>query len=106
MGAALHVLASLEVTSGPPGRVIGHQKTDDAYFVVTLIDYQSVVDQSDYSDLVDRRSGMAARIGTSQRYIWEIEAGKPSIYTDRLFAVLRETGTELSATIEPRTDRE
>ncbi|TQL02273.1 helix-turn-helix domain-containing protein [Cellulomonas sp. SLBN-39] len=49
---------------------------------------------------------LAARIGTSQRYIWEIEAGKPSIYTDRLFAVLRETGTELSATIEPRTDRE
>lgn len=49
---------------------------------------------------------LAARIGTSQRYIWEIEAGKPSIYTDRLFAVLRETGTELSATIEPRTDDE
>ncbi len=42
---------------------------------------------------------LAARIGTTQRYIWEIETGKPSIYTERLFAVLRETGTELSATI-------
>lgn len=47
---------------------------------------------------------LAARIGTSQRYVWEIEAGKPSIYTERLFAVLRETGTQLTATIEPRPD--
>lgn len=47
---------------------------------------------------------LAARIGTTQRYIWEIEAGKPSIYTERLFAVLRETGTELSATIDPPSD--
>jgi HTH-type transcriptional regulator/antitoxin HipB len=46
---------------------------------------------------------MAARIGTTQRYIWEIEAGKPSIYVDRLFALMRETGTELTATIEPRS---
>lgn len=49
---------------------------------------------------------LAARIGTSQRYIWEIESGKPSIYTERLFAVLRETGTQLTATIEPRPDHE
>lgn len=42
---------------------------------------------------------LAARIGTTQRYIWEIETGKPSLYTERLFAVLRETGTELSVTI-------
>ncbi|GAA4730404.1 hypothetical protein GCM10023216_22660 [Isoptericola chiayiensis] len=49
---------------------------------------------------------LAARIGTTQRYIWEIESGKPSIYTDRLFAVLRETGTTLSASIEPRSDDE
>ena len=48
---------------------------------------------------------LAARIGTTQRYIWEIEAGKPSIFVDRLFALMRETGTELTATIEPgRTD--
>lgn len=47
---------------------------------------------------------LAARIGTTQRYIWEIEAGKPSIFVERLFALMRETGTELTATIEPRTD--
>lgn len=43
---------------------------------------------------------LAARIGTTQRYIWEIESGKPSIFIDRLFAVLAETGTELTATID------
>ena len=44
---------------------------------------------------------LAERLGTSQRYIWEIEAGKPSIFIDRLFAYLRETGAELSVSFEP-----
>ena len=49
---------------------------------------------------------LAARIGTTQRYIWEIEAGKPSIFVERLFALMRETGTDLTATIDPRSDDE
>ncbi len=49
---------------------------------------------------------LAARIGTTQRYIWEIEAGKPSIFMERLFALMRETGTELTATIDTRSDDE
>lgn len=49
---------------------------------------------------------LAARIGTTQRYIWEIEAGKPSIFVERLFALMRETGTELTATVDPRNDDE
>ncbi len=48
---------------------------------------------------------LAVRLGTTQRYIWEIESGKPSIYTERLFAMLRETGTELTATIATDDDR-
>lgn len=48
---------------------------------------------------------LAERLGTTQRYIWEIEAGKPSIFTDRLFAAMRETGMELTATIHPRDHR-
>ncbi|MFD9549475.1 helix-turn-helix domain-containing protein [Nocardia salmonicida] len=48
---------------------------------------------------------LAERLGATQRYIWEIESGKPSIYTDRLFAMMRETGMELTATIEPKDDR-
>jgi transcriptional regulator with XRE-family HTH domain len=47
---------------------------------------------------------LAERLGTTQRYIWEVEAGKPSIFVDRLFAIMRETGMELTATI--RTDDE
>lgn len=52
---------------------------------------------------------LAERLGTTQRYIWEIEAGKPSIFMDRLFAAMRETGMELTATIQtpqtPKDDR-
>jgi transcriptional regulator with XRE-family HTH domain len=44
---------------------------------------------------------LAAQLGTSQRYIWEIESGKPSIYTDRLFAFMKATGMQLTATITP-----
>ncbi|HLV13006.1 MAG TPA: helix-turn-helix transcriptional regulator [Trueperaceae bacterium] len=42
---------------------------------------------------------LAERLGTTQRYIWEIEAGKPSIFVERLFAMMREIDVELSATI-------
>lgn len=45
--------------------------------------------------------GLAERLGTTQRYIWEIEAGKPSIFMERLFAMMREVDVELSATIRP-----
>jgi len=42
---------------------------------------------------------LAERMGTTQRYIWEIEAGKPSILMERLFAMMRETEVELTATV-------
>jgi HTH-type transcriptional regulator/antitoxin HipB len=44
---------------------------------------------------------LARRLGTTQKYVWELEAGKPSILMDRLFAAMRETGMELTATITP-----
>lgn len=44
---------------------------------------------------------LAQQLGTTQRYIWEIEAGKPSIFIERLFAFMRATGMELTATITP-----
>lgn len=37
---------------------------------------------------------LAERLNTTQRHIWEIESGKPSIYTERLFAMMRETGLQ------------
>jgi HTH-type transcriptional regulator / antitoxin HipB len=47
---------------------------------------------------------LARRLGTTQRYVWELEAGKPSIAMDRLFAAMRETGMELTATITTRDE--
>ena len=47
---------------------------------------------------------LARRLGITQKYVWELEAGKPSIVMDRLFAAMRETGMELTATITPRDD--
>lgn len=44
---------------------------------------------------------LAERLGTSQRYVWEMESGKPSIFTERMFAIMRETGMTLHATIVP-----
>lgn len=44
---------------------------------------------------------LAEQLGTSQRYIWEMEAGKPSIFIERLFALMRATGMSLEATIVP-----
>ena len=55
------------------------------------------------ADLSQRE--LAERLGTTQRYIWEIEAGKPSIFMERLFAMMREVDVELSATIRsPKAD--
>ena len=47
---------------------------------------------------------LAKRLGTTQKYIWELEAGKPSIATSRLFAAMRETNMELTAVISPKVD--
>ncbi|SDT15715.1 helix-turn-helix domain-containing protein [Microlunatus soli] len=44
---------------------------------------------------------LADRIGASQRYIWEIESGKPSIFVERLFSYMTETGVSLTATVNP-----
>jgi transcriptional regulator with XRE-family HTH domain len=48
---------------------------------------------------------LARQLGTTQKYIWELEAGKPSIVMDRLFEAMRATGMELTATITPPDKR-
>ncbi len=47
---------------------------------------------------------LAAQMGTTQKYIWELEAGKPSILMDRLFAAMEATGMTLTATISAPSD--
>lgn len=49
---------------------------------------------------VRQRAGMsqrelAARLGVSQRYLSELETGKPKVLNDQLFAVLDKLGIEL-----------
>ncbi|MCC3299495.1 helix-turn-helix domain-containing protein [Arthrobacter caoxuetaonis] len=39
---------------------------------------------------------MAARLGVSQRYLSELETGKPKVMNDQFFAVLDKLGIELS----------
>jgi HTH-type transcriptional regulator/antitoxin HipB len=38
---------------------------------------------------------LAAELGVSRNYVSEIEAGKPNLYTDRLFSALRLLGGRL-----------
>jgi len=53
---------------------------------------------SDLGDFLRRRrlqrgltqAQLAEELGITRRYLVEIEQGKPSLYTDRLFALLRE----------------
>lgn len=47
---------------------------------------------------------LANQLGTTQKYVWELEAGKPSIIMDRLFAAMQATGMELTATINVPSD--
>lgn len=39
---------------------------------------------------------LAARLGVSQRYLYELETGKPKVLNAQLFAVLDKLGIELS----------
>lgn len=47
---------------------------------------------------------LADRLGISQRYVWELESGKPTKYTERLFDVLRATGIQLWAEVPEQRD--
>jgi HTH-type transcriptional regulator/antitoxin HipB len=40
---------------------------------------------------------LASKLGVSQRYVWEMESGKSSVFLDRLFSFLRETDVRLIA---------
>lgn len=91
------------------------RETDDDILVErTRVEYQARITSAESLGRVLAQARMlhglsqrelADRLGTTQRYIWEIEAGKPSIFTERLFAYLRETDTELTATVREPEDR-
>ena len=43
---------------------------------------------------------LAKMLGVSQKWIWEMEQGKPGLLMDRLFMILEKTGVTLSAEFE------
>lgn len=43
---------------------------------------------------------LAEELGIGQKWVWEMEQGKPGILTQRLFEMLRATGVRLFAEIE------
>ena len=47
---------------------------------------------------------LARMLGVSQKWVWEMEQGKPGLLMDRLFAVLEKTGVSLSAEFEAKED--
>ena len=40
---------------------------------------------------------IANMLGISQKWVWEMEQGKPGLLMDRLFMILEKTGVTLSA---------
>ena len=45
---------------------------------------------------------MATMLGVSQKWVWEMEQGKPGLLMDRLFMILEKTGVSLSAEFEAK----
>ena len=45
---------------------------------------------------------LAKKLGVSQRWIWEMEQGKPGILMDRLFNILDSAGITLFAELEAK----
>ena len=43
---------------------------------------------------------LAKMLGINQKWIWEMEQGKPGVLMDRLFKILEKTGVTLSAEFE------
>jgi len=60
-----------------------------------------VIQQGRLEQGISQRS-LADMLGISQKWIWEMEQGKPGILMDRLFLVLEKTGVSLTADFEAK----
>ena len=49
---------------------------------------------------------LAGMLGVSQKWVWEMEQGKPGLLMDRLFKVLEKTGVTLTAEFEAKDVQE
>jgi len=60
-----------------------------------------VIQQSRLQQGLSQRD-IANMLGISQKWVWEMEQGKPGLLTDRLFMILAKTGVTLSAEFEAK----
>ena len=58
-----------------------------------------VIQQSRLQQGISQRE-LAKILGINQKWVWEMEQGKPGVLMDRLFRILEKTGVTLSAEIE------
>ena len=45
---------------------------------------------------------LAKMLGISQKWVWEMEQGKPGVLMDRLFVILEKTGVTLTAEFDTK----
>ena len=60
-----------------------------------------IIQQSRLQQGLSQRD-LANMLGISQKWIWEMENGKPGLLMDRLFMILEKTGITLSAEFEAK----
>ena len=60
-----------------------------------------VLQQSRMQQGISQRQ-MAKLLGINQKWIWEMEQGKPGLLMDRLFAMLEKNGVTLIAEFETK----
>ena len=60
-----------------------------------------VIQQSRLQKGISQRE-LAKMLGVSQKWVWEMEQGKPGLLMERLFMVLEKTGVTLSAEFEAK----
>jgi len=61
--------------------------------------FGQVIQQSRLQRNISQRE-LASQLGISQKWVWEMEQGKPGILMDRLFRILRAVGIKLYAELE------
>jgi len=55
-----------------------------------------IIQQSRMQQNLSQRD-LAGMLGISQKWVWEMEQGKPGLLMDRLFLMLQKTGVDLYA---------
>jgi len=60
-----------------------------------------IIQQSRLQQGISQRE-LAKMLGISQKWVWEMEQGKPGVLMDRLFLILEKTGVSLIAEFEAK----